>query len=237
MPRLNDKHIAAIRAAAEDNEQSYGYGDVILLCDELQERRKNGENVPTALLGDRLLERFQEGSNVSNRTAAALIEYLQGKPHKREWEIPEEVTNLTLLEELTKRINENEGLPEEQVQALLQALQASGKDINPTLDLAQTSATNLIQELTTCIKQNEPLRDADVLALFHALQRQNYFQTITFVNRQALEKVVLALTCAEHPHVIRELQVTRGLPLAQGEAPNPIDQLIQDIQHASVKPD
>lgn len=121
--------------------------------------------------------------------------------------------------------------------AEMQDMQTAIVEVKGPLDLSQTSATNLIQELTTCIKQNEPLRDADVLALFHALQRQNYFQTITFVNRQALDKVVLALTCAEHPHVIRELQVTRGLPLAQGDAPNPIDQLIQDIQHASVKPD
>lgn len=151
MPRLSDKHIAAIRAAAEDNDQTYGFGDVILLCDELQERR-------------------------------------------------------SAIEKLI-------------------------------VDLAKTSAKDLMNELIKCVEEKEPLRDADVLALFHALQRQNYFQTITFVNRQALEKVVLALTCAEHPHVIRELQVTRGLPLAQGEAPNPIDQLIQDIQHASVKPD
>ena len=150
MPRLSDKHIAAIRAAAEDNDQTYGFGDVILLCDELQERRA---------------------------------------------------------------------------------------DTAPARDLAKTSATDLLREVTTCINQNEPLRDAEVLALFHALQRQNYFQTITFVNKEALEKVVLALTCTEHPHLIRELQVTRGLPLAKGEAANPIDQLIQDIQHAPAKPD
>lgn len=151
MPRLSDKHIAAIRAAAEDNEQSYGYGDVILLCDELQTRRA----------------------------------------------------------EVAK----------------------------PPRDLGQIKATAIIQELIKCVEEKQPLRDADVLALFHAMQRQGYFQTITFVNREALEKVVLALTCTEHPHVIRELQVTRGLPLAQGEAANPIDQLIQDIQHATAKPD
>lgn len=151
MPRLSDKHIAAIRAAAEDNDQTYGFGDVILLCDELQTRRA----------------------------------------------------------EVAK----------------------------PPRDLGQIEATAIIQELIKCVEEKQPLRDADVLALFHAMQRQGYFQTISFVNREALEKVVLALTCTEHPHVIRELQVTRGLPLAQGEAPNPIDQLIQDIQHASVKPD
>ena len=190
MPRLTDKHIAAIRAAAEDNDQTYGFGDVILLCDELQTRRKNGENVPTALLGDRLLERFQEGSNVSDSTAAALIPYLQGKPHKRAWDVPEEVTNATLIDELIKRINENEGLS-----------------------------------------------DNRVLALFHALQRQGYFQTITFVNRKALETVVHALVCTEHPHIVRELMVTRNLPVAEGEPLNPINQLIQDARNAPAKPD
>lgn len=153
MPRLSDKHIAAIRAAAEDNDQTYGFGDVILLCDELQERR------------------------------------------------------------------------------------AAAGPWTPAADLAKTSAKDLINELIKCVEEKEPLRDADVLALFHAMQRQDYFQTLTFVNKKALETVVLALTCTEHPHVIRELQVTRGLPLAQGEATNPIDQLIQDIQHASAKPD
>ena len=109
--------------------------------------------------------------------------------------------------------------------------------VAPKPDLAQTSATNLIQELTTCIKQNEPLRDADVLALFHALQRQNYFQTITFVNRKALETVVHALACTEHPHIVRELMVTRNLPVAEGEPLNPINQLIQDARNAPAKPD
>lgn len=186
MPRLSDKHIAAIRAAAEDNEQTYGFGDVILVCDELQERRKNGENVPTPVLGDRLLERFQEGSNVSDSTAAALIPYLQGKPHKRTWEVPDEVTNATLMDELIKRVNDNEAIS-----------------------------------------------DALVLALFHAMQRQGYFQTITFVNRKALETVVHALACTEHPHIVRELQVTRNLPVAEGEPLNPINQLIQDARNAS----
>lgn len=151
MPMLSDKHIAAIRAAAEDNDQTYGFGDVILLCDELQTRRA----------------------------------------------------------EVAK----------------------------PPSDLGQVEATTIIQELIKCVEEKQQLRDVDVLALFHALRRQNYFQTTAFVNREALEKVVLALTCTEHPHVIRELQVTRGLPLVQGEAPNPIDQLIQDIQHATAKPD
>lgn len=151
MPMLSDNHIAAIRAAAEDNDQTYGFGDVILLCDELQTRRA----------------------------------------------------------EVAK----------------------------PPSDLGQVEATAIIQELIKCVEEKQPLRDIDVLALFHALRRQNYFQTTAFVNREALEKVVLALTCTEHPHVIRELQVTRGLPLVQGEAPNPIDQLIQDIQHATAKPD
>ena len=149
MPRLTDKHIAAIRAAAEDNDQTYGFGDVILLCDELQERRK---------------------------------------------------------------------------------------DLNPTRDLAQTSATNLLQELTTCINQNEPLNDADVLALFHALQNREYFQTTCLVDRESLKKLIYALSAPEQPHLILEMQHTRGLPRAEGERLNPIDQLIVDLRrvtHAS----
>lgn len=109
--------------------------------------------------------------------------------------------------------------------------------VAPKPDLAQTNATDLIQELTTCVKQNEPLRDADVLDLFHALQRAGYFQTITVVNRKALETVVHALACTEHPHIIRELQVTRNLPVAEGEPLNPINQLIQDARNAPAKPD
>lgn len=146
MPRLTDKHIAAIRAAAEDNDQTYGFGDVILLCDELQERRK---------------------------------------------------------------------------------------DINPTRDLAQTSATNLLQELTTCINQNEPLNDADVLALFHALQGREYFQTTCLVDRESLKKLLYALSAPEQPHLILEMQHTRGLPRADGERLNPIDQLIVDMRRPS----
>lgn len=146
MPRLSDKHIAAIRAAAEDNDQNYGFGDVILLCDELQERRK---------------------------------------------------------------------------------------DINPTRDLAQTSATGLLQELTTCINQNEPLNDADVLALFHALQNRQYFQTTCLVDRESLKKLLYALSAPEQPHLILEMQHTRGLPRADGERLNPIDQLIVDMRRPS----
>lgn len=146
MPRLSDKHIAAIRAAAEDNDQTYGFGDVILLCDELQERR-------------------------------------------------------SAIEKLI-------------------------------VNLAKTSAKDLISELIKCVEDKEPLRDADVLALFHAMQRQGYFQTITFVNRKALETVVHALACTEHPHIVRELMVTRNLPVAEGGPLNPINQLIQDARNA-----
>ena len=142
MPRLTDKHIAAIRAAAEDNEQSYGYGDVILLCDELQTRRA----------------------------------------------------------EVAK----------------------------PPRDLGQIEATAIIQELIKCVEEKQPLRDADVLALFHAMQRQGYFQTITFVDRDALKQTLNALN--GEPYLIRELQATRGLPRVEGEKLNAIDQLIQDFK-------
>lgn len=99
--------------------------------------------------------------------------------------------------------------------------------------LARSSATDLIKELTACIKQNEPLRDADVLDLFHALQAREYFQTTCLVDRKALETVVHALACTEHPHIVRELQVTRNLPVAEGEPLNPINQLIRDARNAS----
>lgn len=138
MPRLSDKHIAAIRAAAEDNDQTYGFGDVILLCDELQTRRA----------------------------------------------------------EVAK----------------------------PPRDLGQIEATAIIQELIKCVEEKQPLRDADVLALFHALQREAYFKTVAFVDREALTQVLNALT--SQPHLIRELQATRGLPLVKGEKANPIDLLI-----------
>lgn len=142
MPRLSDKHIAAIRAAAEDNDQTYGFGDVILLCDELQTRRV----------------------------------------------------------EVAK----------------------------PVRDLGQIEATAILKELIKCVEEKQPLRDADVLALFHAFKRQDYFQTITFVDREALQQVLYALT--SQPHLIRELQATRGLPRVEGEKANPIDQLIQDCK-------
>lgn len=117
--------------------------------------------------------------------------------------------------------------------AEMQDMQTAIVEVKGPLDLSQTSATNLIQELTTCIKQNEPLRDADVLAMFHALQAREYFQTTCLVDRKALETVVHALACTEHPHIVRELQVTRNLPVAEGEPLNPINQLIRDARNAS----
>lgn len=149
MPRLSDKHIAAIRAAAEDNDQTYGFGDVILLCDELQSRRAEPE---------------------------------------------------------------------------------------PAMDLGKVSATALLKEVTRCIKQNEPLVDADVLAMFHALQAREYFQTTCLVDRESLKKLLYALSAPEQPHLILEMQATRGLPRTDGNHLNPIDQLIVDLRkvtHAS----
>jgi hypothetical protein len=146
MPRLSDKHIAAIRAAAEDNDQTYGFGDVILLCDELQERR------------------IHEGQHQA-------------------------------------------------------------------VDLGKTTANALMRELLKCVEaENEPLSDADVLALFHALRKYGYFQTTCVVDRSALDKLLKALSTPEQPHLIREIQVTRGLPTADSEPRNPIDQLIVDLR-------
>lgn len=108
--------------------------------------------------------------------------------------------------------------------------------VAPKPDLAQTNATDLIQELTTCVKQNEPLRDADVLDLFHALQNREYFQTTCVVDREALKKLLYALSAPDQPHLILEMQATRGLPTTQDGPRNPIDQLIMDQRrptHAS----
>lgn len=80
------------------------------------------------------------------------------------------------------------------------------------------------------INKKEAFRDADVLGVFNAFQRQGYFSTITFVDSKALRALLYALSCPEQPHLIRELQATRGLPTVEGEPRNPIDQLIVDEQ-------
>lgn len=102
----------------------------------------------------------------------------------------------------------------------------------PVRDLLKTSAADLLKEVTVCINQNEPLNDADVLALFHALQNRQYFQTTCLVDRKSLKTLLHALSMPEQPHLIREMQVTRGLPKADGPR-NPIDQLIVDMQRPS----
>ena len=103
----------------------------------------------------------------------------------------------------------------------------------PQPDLGKVSATALLKEVTRCIKQNEPLVDADVLAMFHALQAREYFQTTCLVDRQSLKNLLHALSSPEQPHLIREMQATRGLPRVEGERLNAIDQLIVDMQRAS----
>ena len=187
MPRLNDKHIAAIRAAAEDCEMRFGFGDVILLCDELQDRRGTGPGAPTQALADQLLGRLGEGYDIHEGQKQELLKYLGPQ--------------------------------------------------SPAPALEQVSAADLVKELIKCVEESEPLRDADVLALFHTLRRQGYFQTSCVVNRKALETVMLAITCTEHPHIIRELMFTRNLPHAEGEPLHPINQLMQDVIHAPTKPD
>lgn len=116
------------------------------------------------------------------------------------------------------------------------AAELSDMQVTTKPDLAQTNATDLIQELTTCVKHNEPLRDADVLDLFHALQNREYFQTTCVVDREALKKLLYALSAPDQPHLILEMQATRGLPTTQDGPRNPIDQLIMDQRrptHAS----
>ena len=78
MPRLSDKHIAAIRAAAEDNDQSYGFGDVILLCDELQVRRRDGSDTDSASeLCKRLEKRINDSERVDDADVLTLFYALQ----------------------------------------------------------------------------------------------------------------------------------------------------------------
>jgi hypothetical protein len=127
MARLTDKNVETLMVAAKEcDPQGIGYGDVMLLCEEVQTRRKNGENVPTVLLGDRLLERLQEGSEVNETTRAQLLEHLKSMVPKQAWEVPEAVTNATLCQELVKRIKDGEGILDSEVLALFHALQGSG---------------------------------------------------------------------------------------------------------------
>lgn len=144
--RLSDKNIAVLMAAANQSDpEAIGYGDILLMGAEIQERR------------------------------AADV------PKIPEWQVNEAVTSDTLVEALIKRVNDKEFV-----------------------------------------------RDSLVLALFHAMQRQGYFQTITFVDRDALKQVLNALN--GEPYLIRELQATRNLPRVEGEKLNAIDQLIQDFK-------
>lgn len=187
MVRLSDKHIAAIRAAAEDNEQSFGFGDVLLLCDELQTRRANCEGADLDTHVERVREHLQDGKYMTCTQRNNLLRYPYIEDGTEPLQdrlpdvLPDEITNPSVIEGLIKRIEKGEGI-----------------------------------------------LDKYILGLFHAFQKQGYFQTITFVDRDALKQVLNALNGGGH--LIRELQATRNLPRAEGEKANAIDQLIQDIQ-------
>jgi len=186
MPRLSDKNIAAIRAAAEDCEMKFGFGDVILLCDELQERRATGPGAPTVVLAEYLLGRLGQGYDINQSQKEELLKYLG---------------------------------PTSQA---------------PALELV--SASELLKAVLKCVEEKEPLRDADVLALFHALQRGGYFQTLIPVNKDALYKVLCALSNMNQGHLIREMQATRGVPDKQG-ATNPLDILSRDFSQGAAHAD
>ena len=125
MLRLSDKNIEAIRLDAEQCKAP-GMGDILLLCGELQERRKNGENVATELLGERLLERFQEGTKLSERLNRHLSAHLAGHKEPEAWELREEVTNTTLVEGLISRIQSGEAVTDHLVLGLFNALRSRG---------------------------------------------------------------------------------------------------------------
>jgi hypothetical protein len=185
--RLSDKNIAAIAAAAEDCTLC-GYGDVLLLCAEVQERRANNENIPTTLLADRLIQRLDEGE--------LLTGFQRNEIQRRAWhddgtaqvppmpvsDVPDSVTNERLMDCLIERINKSWNF-----------------------------------------------RDSQVLAMYHGMKQQGYFQNITFVDTRALQQVLTALA-SDQGHLIRELQVTRMLPVTEGEPLNPINQLIKDMK-------
>lgn len=184
--RLSDKNIAAIRAAAEDNDMKFGFGDVLLLCDEVQTRRANCENATLDTHVERLMEHMLDGKYLTCTQLNAInrYPYIEDGAElevEKVYEVPDTITNTRVIDALINRLEKGEGF-----------------------------------------------LDGDVLALFHAFQRQNYFQTISCVDREALKQVLNALNGA--PHLIRELQATRNLPRMEGEKPNPIDQLIQDCK-------
>lgn len=153
--RLSDKNIAVLMAAANQSDpEAIGYGDILLMGCEIQERR-----AADPVLADRLPD-----------------------------VLPDELTNTTVMEGLIKRV-----------------------------------------------QAGEHMLDRHVLGLFNAWRKQGFFQTITFVDSQALESVLNAVDCIpHHPHIINELAATRNLPRVEGDRLNPIDQLVKDANEANL---
>jgi len=97
-----------------------------------------------------------------------------------------------------------------------------GNENTPTVVVADL----LIERLS----ENGPITDYQVLALVQALKTRGYLQTTTMVNTEALYQLLYALEQGTGSPSVRELQVTRNLPLEPGERPNPIDQLKGDYE-------
>lgn len=187
MARLTDKNVATLMVAAKEcDPQGIGYGDVMLLCEEVQERRIHEESAELSVHFERLLGHMADGKYLTctQRNAITHYPYIEDGTElvvEPVYKVPDTVTNTRVIDSLINRVEENEGFS-----------------------------------------------DGDILALFHAFQKQGYFQTITFVDREALKQVLNALN--GEPYLIRELQATRGLPRVEGEKLNAIDQLIQDFK-------
>ena len=123
MPRLSDKHIAAIRAAAEDCEMRFGFGDVILLCDELQDRRGTGPGAPTQALADQLLGRLGEGYDIHEWQKQELLKYLGPQSQAPALD---KTSATDLVKEVIKCVEESEPLRDADVLALFHTLQRQG---------------------------------------------------------------------------------------------------------------
>ena len=189
MLRLTDKNVATLMVSAKEcDPQGIGYGDVMLLCEEVQTRRANCEGATLDTHFERLLEHMVDGKYLTctQRNAITRYPYIEDGTEllmeRLPDVLPDEITNPAVIEGLIKRVEAGEGI-----------------------------------------------LDKYILGLFHAFQRQGYFQTITFVDSEALKQVLSAIDGM--PHQIRELQATRSLPRVEGEKLNAIDQLIFDMNN------
>lgn len=118
--RLSDKNIEGLLKAAQDNDPTgIGYGDVLLLCDEIQKRRNSNENASTSLQADRLIERLHEGHEIGDHQVEALRKYLPVAPSS-------EPPTVVLMDMLLERIQNKEALLDRQVLGVFNAMKKQG---------------------------------------------------------------------------------------------------------------